>query len=687
MNTEVNLYVSPNGNDTNSGKMDSPFKTPQRAIDEVRKLAKDSNTVTVYFHAGDYRLSNLTLDEACGGTLGNSVTYKAYGDGEVILNGGKTLKNKDFLPVTDENIRARFKYEVRDKIKVIDLASQGITKEDIGPMYSIGSASTAQRHNDGTYGNNCEVFWGDKRMTVARYPNKGFHKIEAVIEPGDRDILLPGVIKLQSDSLDNIRSWKEPEKAWMFGYFMFDWAEQTTPLKTIDTESGIIQPQHCSIYGYREGGEYYFLNVPEELDSEGEYYIDRDNMLLYIYPPEELCEADALISVSNNVLVTGNISNVTFEDICFKGVRNDVVSLNGDNITFKNCKVLNSYGRGIVIDGWNNTVYGCEVSYMGKGGIYLSGGDRATLTPGNNIVENCYIHHFEEVFRTYQQGIFIIGCGNKAIHNEIAFAPHLAMSYSGNDHEIAYNYIHDVVYESHDAGALYVGGDWTSYGTVVKYNLFERIGGIKGKWPISMYFDDGMSACTVFGNISVNNFGNGIMIGGGRDMLVENNLFISEVNPFHYDARMGKGGWADIYEKTKPGEGMWTTLKRVPYNTSELWKERFPRLASVTTDYNDNESPDFPANPAYSLVRNNVFVGPNCGMEHWVLEDEVKKYSTVKDNKIFTVYEDALKKGTYELLDGLVPEFAQIPYKEIGRYGTEIKVNYENDKRSQFSED
>lgn len=29
------------------------------------------------------------------------------------------------------------------------------------------------------------------------------------------------------------------------------------------------------------------------------------------------------------------------------------------------------------------------------------GGDTVTLTPGNSVVENCYIHHCGEVYRTY----------------------------------------------------------------------------------------------------------------------------------------------------------------------------------------------------------------------------------------------------------------------------------------------
>ena len=44
-------------------------------------------------------------------------------------------------------------------------------------------------------------------------------------------------------------------------------------------------------------------------------------MLLYVYPPEESKDKDALMSVSTDVLITGeNVSNVTFEQIQFKGV-------------------------------------------------------------------------------------------------------------------------------------------------------------------------------------------------------------------------------------------------------------------------------------------------------------------------------------------------------------------------------
>ena len=672
---ETAYYVSPKGSDENDGSKNKPFATPEKAVEAVRETiaAGLNKPVTVYFHAGDYRLSNINFTEADSGTAEYPVTYKAYGDGDVIFNGGKTLANENFKTVTDEAILARLKDEVKDKVKVLDLKAEGLTLEDIGNLYAIGSASTASKYDDDTVGNNCELFWNDIRLTVARYPNTGFSTFVEVIDEGDKENLIAGTLKVDSQTLAEMKTWQEPEKAWIFGYFMFNWADMTTPVLSMDFDNATVTPKYYSSYGYKDDGEYYFFNILEELDAEGEYYIDRDNMLLYVYPPEENKDKDALMSVSTDVLITGeNVSNVTFEQIQFKGVRNDVIKLTGDNNTFRDCKVMNSYGWAIGITGTNNLVYGCEIAYMGKGGVNLKGGDRDTLTPGNNVIENCYIHHFEEIYRTYQQGAFVVGCGNKIIHNEIAYAPHCVLSYSGNDHLIAYNYIHDVVYESSDAGALYVGGDLTSFGTEVKYNLFENIGGTEGKYPKAIYFDDGMSGGTIYGNIVVNCSGNAINLGGGRSLMVKNNLVISDNSPLFYDDRFYYEGWAAHNAPALIG-----TLDRVPY-TSDLWKERFPALASVSRDPEDYLSPDYAANPAYSEIENNIFIGKKSAKNFWDISDIVYEFSTIGINYSYAGRSEILEDGTYTVKE--LPIFLnnmkweQIPYTEIGRYDTNSDV-------------
>ncbi len=675
------LYVSPNGSDENNGSAGSPFGSPQRAIDEVRRLVAEGLTqpVTVYFHAGEYKVTNLSFTEEDSGTAEYPVIYKAYGDGEVVFNAGTMLTNDMFKAVEDESVLGRLDDSIEAKIKVIDLAAAGLTLDDIGPLYAWGTSSTANKYDDGTVGNNSEIFWNDERMHLARWPNKAddYERFEGIVSQGDASKLIPGTMQLGEAALARIQTWSDYKDAGMFAYFQFDWADMAAPIKELNKETGHITLEHYSLYGYKDNGEYYFYNVLEELDAEGEYYIDRTNMLLYVYPPEGTENADALVSTVEKRLVDGSASNIRFDSITFKGSKSDLIVLKGNNISIINCKAMNCYGSAITLQGDNNLVFGCEVAYVGKSGITVNGGDRATLTNGNSIIENCYIHHFEEVYRTYQPGINVRGCGNKAISNEVAYAPHMAVSYYGNEHEIAYNYIHDVVYESSDAGALYVGGDWTCYGVVIKYNLFRNIGDAeKGKHANAIYFDDGMSAGEIFGNIIEDCAGFAFLLGGGRDIKVKNNLVISDNAPLYYDERLSILGWESSLNTNWTQEGvdnnwgMWSTLTRVPY-LSDLWAERYPRLASISKDITDKYNPDLPLNPAYSEIMFNVFVGKKSAEEYWDVCNLADMLSEIKNNYSMQDEKTAFVDDTYKL-NHIILGWKQIPYTEIGRYDNQI---------------
>ena len=144
----------------------------------------------------------------------------------------------------------------------------------------------------------------------------------------------------------------------------------------------------------------------------------------------------------------------------------------------------------------------------------MTGGDRKTLTPGNCMVLNNNIHHFAEIYETYAGGIHLNGVGNTITHNEVAFTPHAAIFYSGNDLIIEYNYIHDAVLHSDGAGAIYSGQDWTQRGTVIRYNVLERIGSDRFK-PCGIYWDDRLSGQMAYGNFLIHIGHNGFLIGGG----------------------------------------------------------------------------------------------------------------------------------------------------------------------------
>ncbi|MCQ2477469.1 MAG: hypothetical protein MJ125_06535, partial [Clostridia bacterium] len=65
---------------------------------------------------------------------------------------------------------SRLSAKAREKVRCIDTGKYGITKEQYGKIYAIGTYHTAGKY-DGDYvgGLYCELFVNDKRQTIARY--------------------------------------------------------------------------------------------------------------------------------------------------------------------------------------------------------------------------------------------------------------------------------------------------------------------------------------------------------------------------------------------------------------------------------------------------------------------------------------------------------------------------------------
>ena len=178
---------------------------------------------------------------------------------------------------------------------------------------------------------------------------------------------------------------------------MHDWADASTPLLKIEPKNRLIYPKYVAYYGCRKGADYYFYNVLEELDAPGEYYLDRETGVLYFYAYED---GDTIeISLSDKpVIKIDGAENITIQEFTAKCCKSHGITVKGNNCLIKGCTVMNVAEYGITVSGYGNTVDGCEVTRTGKGGISVVGGDRETLTPGNNLVINNYIHHFSEVF-------------------------------------------------------------------------------------------------------------------------------------------------------------------------------------------------------------------------------------------------------------------------------------------------
>jgi len=566
-----------------------------------------------------------------------------------VADGGITLSRENWLKPSGAAAEL-FREEVRDKIYMADLSAFGFSKESWGEVQAVGAYHTAAKYPDTPKGLNPQVFCGDLRMSCARYPNEGYAKIEAVMDVGEvsefpsqnyfsdwKDKVSPrgGCYIMDPAMAQRVSQWKSKKNAWLFGYLFHDWADSSTPVE-LNSVNRQIFPKFVSLYGCRSGAKYYFYNVPEELDAPGEWYLDRDEAKLFFCPGEG--DEISFACGDEPILTCRDTQNLTFTGLTLQNTAGDGIFCRGKSMTFKNLKITKTSGTGAVCIGENISVENCEVSLCGKGGVYVTGGERETLFPGNNSVTGCYIHDFAQVQRTYCPGAGLYGVGNKCIGNEICRAPHMAVGYSGNCHLIEDNYIHNTVTDSSDAGAIYSGRDWTAHGTVIRNNLIRDIGSDEFK-PAGIYWDDGLSGQTATGNVLINVGAQGFLVGGGRENTVRDNLLVNCGCPMLLDDRnrdgFVHGGWAKHCVITKEGF-MWKSLENVPY-TSGVWAERFPKLAALVTDFSRPDDADFAPNPSYSVFEDNIVIG---GGESYIA-DSVYTYSTVGENPVYSSWEEA----------------------------------------------
>lgn len=683
------FYVAPCGDDQADGSFEHPFATLERAVEAVRSVKHGRNGVTVCVHAGEYYTRGLRLTREDSGSESCPITYRAYGDGEVILNGGAVLHTDDFEPIPDE-IRDRLRGDAKEKVLQIDLTRYGLTKEDWGEIHPIGKFGSEEKYDSYKPGANCELFFNGRRMTLARYPSHDFMELDAVADVGDawefpeQNYYYPwkerrnhrgGTYIIDRYTTERLKGWKSHEGIWAYGYFYHDWADSSTPIKAFDLNQRSFFPEYVSLYGARKGGLFYFFNVLDELDNPGEWYLNRESGMLYFYPPQSLSGARVEMTITEqSILTLDHADHITFDGFTLRGTRADAVSFEADDCTFRRLTITGVMGNAVKGKGYRNRVAECDISHVGKGGVWLEGGDHETLTPGENIADNNLIHDWAEVFFTYYGGVNLYGVGNVCSHNELYNAPHSAIFYYGNDHVVEYNHIHDVVMHSSDAGAIYSGQDWAAQGSVIRYNCLYNIGGANFH-PDGIYFDDMLSGQTAYGNLLIDVKKNGFLIGGGRDNHVYNNIIVNAGTGITYDNRGRDGflnnGWAiqsvNDYEKGS----MWVRLRQSPYQ-SEIWAKKYPSLARLSHDFSDPQHPDFGPNPSYGYVHDNLVIDMNCSVGSFF--EGVTTYSRIENNFAYASEEDAgMKPDEYIVYDGSparrdMPAFENLPIEKMGRY-------------------
>ena len=306
----------------------------------------------------------------------------------------------------------------------------------------------------------------------------------------------------------------------------------------------------------------------------------------------------------------------------------------------------------------------------------LSGGSEEGFIYGNNTVTNNSLHYYGEIQKTYIAGVNISGIGNTVSHNEIYNAPHMGIYYMGNENVMEYNYIHDVVLQSSDAGAIYTGYSYSTYGNVVRYNCIADIGS-SDFTPSGIYFDDNSSGQTAYGNVLINIPGYAFLIGGGRDNMIENNLVINAGKQIIYDDCAYDGyqndGWYAKNCKT-PDSRLWQLMNEAKEFNASIG-HKYDGIERMHQDYEREEDEGFAVNPSGSSLKNNIIISRKNKVGE--IAKAVKKYSVVENNQTFTLHSVKSSFVDYENGDYRIkadskiskkcPGFKEIPFDEIGR--------------------
>ncbi len=684
------LFVSPHGDDSADGRSaETAFATITRARDEVRKLNEGKTPLAVEILPGVYPVeATINFGPQDSGREGAPVTYRAKEPKTAILTGSRIFKLSDFKEVTDPAMLGRLDPAARGKVVALDLAKNNISHA--GPF--------PDRFDD--RGGIFEVFDAQGRLPLSRWPNEGYTTMGETLVIGDKNE--PGAFKFKDDR--PLRWLKNPQ-VWLKGQWRVGWEDPAIRVDKIDPDTKTItfaagiprgigskyhRPTDASPIGSGEE-PWCAINLPEEIDRPGEWAIDFASKQLLLWPRSSNPSDEIVITQFDGPMISvDGASDLVFEGLVFEHSLGDAIVLeNVDRCLVAGCPIRNIAGRGVVLHGMRSGIQSCDIHDIGEGAIYVSGGDRKTITKSGNFVLNNHLHHFGLLKRQYSPAIGVgilanpvdpkavrdavgIRCANNVIHH----APRDAFLYSGNDNLYELNEVYYCGFDTKDTGVFYSWLDWTMRGNVIRHNfMHSTIGGVNP--------DDGASGNITTGNI----FAGpriGVWIASGPDNITRHNIFVKdEGSVFGIDDRGVSRGYAtnarliSRVEELNPSADPWKSahpeVATMLTNRPELpWRTEFTGNLIVSGKPVPSEikmAPEFRTNPAILLEKGNVTVADDPGFANPAAFD----YSLPADAP-------ALKQ---------LPGFAPIPFEKIGlqvdRYRTNLPTEAQRMRAPEFS--
>jgi hypothetical protein len=279
----LTLFVATDGDDAWSGglpapdarRSDGPLASLTAARDVIRRIRSVAGgllqqPIEVQVRGGTYRMTEpLALTAGDSGTEDCPITYKAYPGERPVLSGGVLITG--WKPY-------------KGRIVCVEL-----------PEVRAGLWWFRQ------------LFYNDKRMVRSRCPKLdradplygGWAFVESVLP----DELCPTAIRFESGVFP--RRWAKPQQAEIVVVPGKCWLSDIIPIKAVDIENRVIElkrpvgPSANTLGAATHlvpGNRFFVENNLEDLSEPGEWCLDAQSGMLYLWPPDDALESAQVVA-------------------------------------------------------------------------------------------------------------------------------------------------------------------------------------------------------------------------------------------------------------------------------------------------------------------------------------------------------------------------------------------------------